>query len=476
MIRFHESIDKLTRIKVMGVGGGGCNAVDRMILSGLDAVEYVCVNTDLQALVANKPFEKVQIGPKRTRGLGAGGDPQIGKESAEESIEELKEVMTDCDILFLMGGFGGGTGTGAIPVIAQLAKEMDILTVPVVTKPFNFEGRKRAQLAQAGVRELLDHDISIVTVPNEKLLSVVTKNTSVTDAFLMTDRYLMACVESLHGLLTMPGLINVDFADVRTVMSHRGLAVIGQGTGEGQEKVSEAVQNALNSPLLEKESLAGSKGVLIHVSGGRDVSLIEVNQALTKVEEMVHAEANIIFGASVDEKAQNKAHVTIIATGLDEVIVELRPSATGRTEQTGTAQKEKPKIETKLNQKPEKKPEIKPEPKPEVEPEPEPGVEPPPGPEIKPEPGPGPEKPTEPGPEVEPEPSPEVKPGSGTRSSRKSPSSKSKQKQIVLNFSPGQKGRFEKMEPTLYDGEDLDIPTFIRRKKLFEETTEEEVS
>jgi len=429
-IQFHESIDLQTHIKVMGVGGGGCNAVDRMIASGFDGVEYISVNTDLQALLQNKSLEKVQLGPKRTRGLGAGGDPLIGKESAQESTEEIKEVLSDCDLLFLLAGFGGGTGTGAVPIIAKVAQELNILTVPVITKPFAFEGRKRSQFAENGIAQLMDKGTSIIIVPNEKLLSLVSEDTSVLDAFLVTDKYLMNCVESLYRLLSMPGLINVDFADVRTVMSQQGLAVLGQGTGEGNQKVSEAVEHALSSPLLEQNSLTGAKGLLLHVHGGNDVTLIEVNKALTKIEAMVDGDAQIIFGATLDEKTENKAHVTIIATGISQEV------------------KKTPVVEPKILE-----PKIL-EPKPQVETRDPRIVEPNLQVEQK-------EKPKPPLPEK--------------KIPKKTSPVVSKEKQIVLNFTPGQKGRFEKTEPTLHDGEDLDIPTFIRRKKLFTEVTEEDV-
>lgn len=498
-IYFDDSIDKLTRIKVMGIGGGGCNAVDRMIQSGFDAVEYICVNTDVQALLSNKALEKIQIGPEKTKGLGAGGDPAIGRESAEENIEDVKEFLDETDILFLLAGFGGGTGTGALPVIAQAAKEMGILTIPVITKPFLFEGRKRSQSAQNGIDILSEQDISIIIVPNEKLLGIISEETSVQDAFLMTDKYLMSCVESLYCLLSQPGLINVDFADVRSVMSYPGLAVLGQGTGEGNLKVNEAVEKALASPILDKESLTGAQGLLIHIRGGSDISLMEVNRSMSEVEALTDNDANIIFGTTIDEKAENKAHVTIIATGLIEKKIEVV--------------QEKPKIETiekpleVTQEKPPLELKAKPKPEPKVEkihltPSPEPVelelphieetlseepqqpvvefVEPKTPEEVKPEEVAS----VEPEPSIKEDEEPEVKnilppkPKPILKPRPKAPPKPStgKGKQIVINFQPGQKGRFEKMEPTLYDGEDLDVPTFIRKKKLFNNTTEEEVS
>ncbi len=448
MIYFDQSIEKLTRIKVMGLGGGGCNTVDRMIESGFDQVEYICANTDVQALLRNKALEKIQMGPQKTKGLGAGGNPVVGRESAEESIEEIREFLVETDILFLLAGFGGGTGTGALPVVAQVAKEMGILTVPVITKPFLFEGRKRSQSAEDGIKRLLALEIALIIVPNEKLLGMISEETSVEQAFLLTDKYLMSCVESLYGLLTQVGLINVDFADVRTVMSHPGLAVLGQGTGEGKLKVSEAVDKALSSPILEKENLVGAKGLLIHVRGGKDLSLMEVNKAISKVEALTDPAADLIFGTTLDEKAENKAHVTIIATGLVEKKFEVV--------------QEKPRpVEQKQEPKAEAKPEPKEEPKPELiflQQESQTVVtelefphlyE-----ELKKE-----------------EPKPEIK----QEIELEKPKLEKKPRQGVIPFTNGQKGKFEKAEPTLYDGEDLDVPTFIRKKKLFDSVSEEEV-
>lgn len=452
MIYFDQSIEKLTRIKVMGLGGGGCNTVDRMIESEFDQVEYICVNTDVQALLRNKSLEKIQIGPQRTKGLGAGGNPTVGRESAEESIEEIKEFLLETDILFLLAGFGGGTGTGALPVVAQVAKEMGILTVPVITKPFLFEGRKRSQSAEDGIKRLLALEIALIIVPNEKLLGMISEETSVEQAFLLTDKYLMNCVESLYGLLTQVGLINVDFADVRTVMSHPGLAVLGQGTGEGKLKVSEAVDKALSSPILEKENLVGAKGLLIHVRGGKDLSLMEVNKAISKVEALTDPQADLIFGTTLDEKAENKAHVTIIATGLVEKkfeVIQEKPRPAEEKQEPKAEAKPEPKVEPKQESQtvvtelefPHLYEELKKE-----EPKPEPIKEVIPTQEIK--------------QEIELE----------------KPKLEKKPRQGVIPFTTGQKGKFEKAEPTLYDGEDLDVPTFIRKKKLFDAVSEEEVS
>lgn len=408
IIRFHESIEKEIRIKVMGVGGGGCNAVDRMVASGFDDVEYVAANTDLPALMSNRSLERVQLGPKLTKGMGAGGDPNVGRDAAQESADELAEAVADCDVLFLAAGFGGGTGTGATPVIAQIARDLDILTIAFATKPFVFEGKKRASIAQRGLRELRDKGVAMLTIPNEKLLSVISASTSMLDAFSITDQFLVASVRSLYRIFSQSGLIHVDFADVRTVLSEKGFAVIGTGSGEGEGKVDLAVKQALTSPLLEKNELEGARGVLVHVAGGTNISLLEVNTAMRKVQEKADPEANIIFGATVDAALENKAFVTIIATGIEEGLLETQP----RKEAVARPQKEAAPF--------------------------------------------SPARPAEPA-------------GAGTASIAAG------QKQIVLNFSPTEKGRFEKTEPTVYDGEDLDIPTFIRKKKVFYQVTEEEV-
>ncbi len=479
MIHFDDSIENLTTIKVMGIGGGGCNAVDRMIESGFDAVQYACVNTDVQALISNKALEKIQIGPEKTQGLGAGGNPEIGRVSAQESREEIRESLEDTDILFLLAGFGGGTGTGALPVITEVAKELDILTIPVVTKPFQFEGRKRTHAAEEGIAVLSEKGVSIIVVPNEKLLGIIAEDTSVQDAFLLTDRYLMSCVESLYCLLSQPGLINVDFADVNSVMRHPGNAVLGQGTGEGNQKVSEAVNKALSSPILERQSLGGAKGLLVHIRGGKDVGLMEVNKAMTEVEALTDPEANIIFGTTLDEKAENKAHVTIIATGLTEKEVEEEKVVV----QEELVAPEEPEVEPEKTEQ-----ELKPIPAASIRPEkikgPRQHDEEPPVPVVEqpeltvveenvevPE-----EQPLILEFPVEEEPVEESVEELVEEPVEKPTVEKpSKEKQIVLNFKPEQKGRFDKMEPTLYDGEDLDIPTFIRKKKLFGGPAENEV-
>lgn len=306
----------VARIRVIGVGGGGNNAVDRMIDAGIKSAEFVAMNTDYQALIRSKAELKIQLGAELTKGLGAGADPSIGEKAAQESIDQIKEVLQDNDLVFITAGMGGGTGTGAAPVVASIAREMGILTVAVVTKPFNFEGKKRMENAEKGIENLRQYVDTLVIIPNEKLLSVVPKGTPIVKAFQVADDVLRQGIQGISDLIVNPALINLDFNDVRTVMSDKGLAHMGIGCGEGETRTLEAVRQAVQSPLLETD-IEGATGVIINVTGGLDISLSEVAEASKLVQDVVDSSANIIFGAGVDEELGDKVVVTIIATGFN---------------------------------------------------------------------------------------------------------------------------------------------------------------
>ena len=306
----------VARIRVIGVGGGGNNAVDRMIDAGIKSAEFVAMNTDYQALIRSKAELKIQLGAELTKGLGAGADPSIGEKAAQESIDQIKEVLQDNDLVFITAGMGGGTGTGAAPVVASIAREMGILAVAVVTKPFNFEGKKRMENAEKGIENLRQYVDTLVIIPNEKLLSVVPKGTPIVKAFQVADDVLRQGIQGISDLIVNPALINLDFNDVRTVMSDKGLAHMGIGCGEGENRTLEAVRQAVQSPLLETD-IEGATGVIINVTGGLDISLSEVAEASKLVQDVVDSSANIIFGAGVDEELGDKVVVTIIATGFN---------------------------------------------------------------------------------------------------------------------------------------------------------------
>lgn len=304
-------------IKVVGVGGGGGNVVNRMIESGLRGVEFVTVNTDKQALELSKANKKIQIGEKLTRGLGAGANPEIGKCSAEESKAEIAEALKGADMVFVTAGMGGGTGTGAAPIVAETSREMGILTVAVVTKPFPFEGKRRTTQAEAGIDELKQCVDTLIVIPNEKLLQVVEKQTSIMDAFKMSDDVLRQSVQGVSDLITIPGLVNLDFADVKTIMLDAGIAHTGIGRASGEHRAQEAARQAIHSPLLET-SIEGAGGVLINVTGGKDLGLLEINEAAELVQKSVDPEANIIFGAVIDENLKDEIVITVIATGFNK--------------------------------------------------------------------------------------------------------------------------------------------------------------
>ena len=304
-------------IKVVGVGGGGGNVVNRMIEAGLRGIEFITVNTDKQALELSKANKKIQIGEKLTRGLGAGANPEIGKCSAEESKAEIAEALKGADMVFVTAGMGGGTGTGAAPIVAETSREMGILTVAVVTKPFPFEGKRRTAQAEAGIDELKQRVDTLIVIPNEKLLQVVEKQIRLQDAFDMSDNVLKQGVQGISDLITIPGLVNLDFADVKTIMLDAGIAHIGTGRASGENRAQEAARQAIHSPLLET-SIEGAGGVLINVTGGRDLGLLEINEAAELVQKSVDPEANIIFGAVVDETLKDEIVITVIATGFNK--------------------------------------------------------------------------------------------------------------------------------------------------------------
>ncbi len=375
MIHFDYENMNFVKIRVIGVGGGGSNAVNRMLQTRLKGVDFLAVNTDLQALRMSSAPERLQIGEKLTKGLGAGSNPETGKKAAIESTEQIAQAIKGTDILFLTAGFGGGTGTGATPVIAKIARDMDILTIAVITKPFTFEGSKRALQAYEGTKILRENCDTIICIPNDRLLEYTTAETSLLSAFHLIDDILSQSIQSISNLLIKPGLINLDFADVRTVLAEKGGTLLGFGEGTGRNKAVLAAEAALRSPLFEKKGVQGARGILLSVMGGADLTLHEVNQAVSLIHEIAHDEAHIIFGATIDPEYHDRALVTLIATGLEiedtaPVIKVLRPVV----------------------------------------------------PEIK-------------------------------------------HEQTVIKFNHNDRGQFAKMEGTIVNGEDLDVPTFIRRRR-----------
>ncbi len=306
------------KIKVVGLGGGGGNAVNRMMASRFTGVEFIVANTDLQALRASPAPVKLQLGARLTGGLGAGSDPEIGRRAAEEDREQLAKLLQGADMVFVTAGLGGGTGTGAAPVVTAIAKELGSLTVAVVTKPFLFEGRKRAQQAEAGLNQLREVVDTVIAIPNQRLLAVVERGTPLLEAFKVADSVLHQAVQGISDLILVPGLINLDFADVKTVMSGMGMALMGAGVGKGEHRALDAAQKAVASPLLDDTSIQGALGILINFTGGPDLSIHEVEEAARIVQEAAHEEANIIFGAVIDERIQDEVRITVIATGFTE--------------------------------------------------------------------------------------------------------------------------------------------------------------
>ena len=315
------------RIKVIGVGGGGGNAVNRMIEAGIEGIEFLVANTDLQALKRSRAPIKIQLGGKLTKGLGAGADPNIGRNAALEDTEKIIEVLEGADMVFVTTGLGGGTGTGAAPIIASLATELNALTVAVVTKPFHFEGKRRMQQADQGLRELRECVDTVITIPNERLLHTVDRGVSLADSFKVADDVLRQAVQGISDLITVPGLINLDFADVKAIMQGMGLALMGAGRASGEHRAMEATQQAISSPLLEEATIEGAKGVLINITGGTDLTLYEVNEASSIIREAADDDANIIFGAVIDETLRDEMKITVIATGFDKEIADVGTTA-----------------------------------------------------------------------------------------------------------------------------------------------------
>src|SRR5205809_2246897 len=316
-VPLRSDIENSALIKVVGIGGGGSNAVNRMIRAELLGVEFIAVNTDAQALLLSDAPHKIRIGDKVTKGLGSGADPTVGRKSAEDDSEKLYEALKEADMVFVTAGMGGGTGTGAAPIIAEIAKDVGALTVAVVTKPFSFEGAKRRLLAEQGIAELVDKVDTLITIPNDRLLQVVEKKTSMVDAFRIVDDVLRQGVQGISDLITVPGLINLDFADVKTIMTNAGSALMGIGHGSGESRAADAARQAIMSPLLE-QSIDGARGVLFTITGGPDLTLFEVNEAAEIIHAAADPEANIIFGAVIDERMGGEDKISVIATAFEQ--------------------------------------------------------------------------------------------------------------------------------------------------------------
>lgn len=316
---FVEEISQGAKIKVIGVGGAGGNGVNRMIKAGLEGVDFISANTDMQALKSNKAHIKIQLGKELTKGLGAGSNPEIGRNAALEDQNAVSDTLKGADMVFITAGMGGGTGTGGAPVMAKIAKNVGALTIGVVTKPFGFEGRKRARVAEEGIAALRDSVDTLVVIPNEKLLSIAGKDMTIIDAFKKADEVLLHAVRGISDLILVEGLINLDFADVRTIMNEMGTALMGTGVASGENRAVEAATKAISSPLLENISIKGATGILINITGGPDMTLFEVSEASKLVQEEAHEDANIIFGSVIDESMSDEIRVTVIATGFNKV-------------------------------------------------------------------------------------------------------------------------------------------------------------
>jgi cell division protein FtsZ len=335
MFEFVEEFNLNARIKVIGIGGGGGNAVNTMIGSKLNGVEFLVANTDAQSLDASRAPVRIQLGGAVTKGLGAGANPEIGRRAALEDQETIKEYLAGSDMIFITAGMGGGTGTGGAPVIARVAREVGALTVGVVTKPFIFEGKKRMRQAEEGIEELKSSVDTLIVIPNQRLLSIAAKTTTMLEAFHKADEVLLQAVRGISDLIITPGLINLDFADVRTVMAEMGLALMGASTATGENRAIEAAQRAISSPLLEDISIQGARGVLINITGGPDLCLHEVNEAASMIQEEAHEDANIIFGAVIDETMTDEIRITVIATGFGEGKEERKPVITSSSHVSG---------------------------------------------------------------------------------------------------------------------------------------------
>jgi len=313
---FPGQLESFAHIKVVGVGGGGCNAVERMIKEGLQGVEFVAINTDAQALMLSSASTRVRIGEKLTRGLGSGGNPEQGRKAAEESAEALYNVLRGSDMVFVTSGMGGGTGTGASPIVAQIAREVGALTIGVVTRPFTFEGSRRIQSAESGIEKLKEQADTLIVIPNDRLLQIVDKRASLQDSFRVADDVLRQGVQGISELITVPGLINLDFADVRTIMSEGGAALMAVGSGQGDDRAQLAAEQAISSQLLDI-TIDGARGILFNVTGGPDLTLFEVNQAAAIIKDTAHPDVNLIFGAVIDPNMGDEVRVTVIATGFE---------------------------------------------------------------------------------------------------------------------------------------------------------------
>ncbi|HSX84908.1 MAG TPA: cell division protein FtsZ [Cellvibrio sp.] len=332
MFELVDSIQQSAVIKVIGVGGGGGNAVKHMIANNVDGVEFICANTDAQALKDIDARTVLQLGNSMTKGLGAGANPEVGRQAALEDRERIAEVLRGADMVFIAAGMGGGTGTGGAPVVAEVARDLGILTVAVVTKPFPFEGRKRMAIAEAGIRELQERVDSLITIPNEKLLAVLGKSTSLLDAFKAANNVLLGAVQGIADLIIRPGMINVDFADVRTVMSEMGMAMMGTGRATGENRAREAAEAAIRSPLLEDVNLQGARGILVNITAGIDLSLGEYSEVGNTIEEFASSDATVVVGTVIDPEMSNELRVTVVATGLGAVataaVKETKPAPT----------------------------------------------------------------------------------------------------------------------------------------------------
>src|ERR1700740_164449 len=324
MFELMDAYSQSAVIKVIGVGGGGGNAVSHMVASGIEGVHFICINTDAQALKHSKVRTALQIGCNITKGLGAGADPEVGRQAAMEDRDRIVELVEGCDMLFITAGMGGGTGTGAAPVVAQIARELGILTVAVVTRPFQMEGNKRSMVADHGIAELTKNVDSLITIPNQKLLTVLGPTTTLLDAFKSANQVLQGAVQGIAELITRPGLINVDFADVRTVMSETGMAMMGSGSAAGEDRAREAAEAAVSSPLLEDINLAGAQGILVNVTAGMDLSIGEFQEVGNVVKQFASDDATVVVGTVIDPEMSNQIRVTVVATGLG------RPSAGSR--------------------------------------------------------------------------------------------------------------------------------------------------
>ncbi len=336
--------ESFANIKVVGVGGGGCNAVDRMIKEGLQGVEFIAVNTDAQALLLSSAKRRVRIGEKLTRGLGSGGDPEIGRKAAEESADELYEVLKGADMVFVTAGLGGGTGTGASPVISKVSRELGALTIGVVTRPFTFEGAKRLKSSEIGIANLKEQADTLIVIPNDRLLQIVDKRASLQDAFSVADDVLRQGIQGISELITVPGLINLDFADVRTIMSEGGAALMAVGQATGDDRAREAAEQAISSDLLDI-TIDGARGILFNVTGGPDLTLFEVNQAAAIIKETAHPDVNLIFGAVIDPEMGEEIRVTVIATGFDQTGVHRNIVARNRVRQDASLSQQGPRKE-----------------------------------------------------------------------------------------------------------------------------------